>query len=68
MRVLTSTETEAALRINDKWANHVFEGARTRSEEWHLIKIDDVVKAVVIKEDGYTIQDGLLRGSTRKIE
>lgn len=58
VRILTSTERDATLlRINDRWVNQVFEGARTRGEDWHPVKIDDVVKAVVVKEDGYTIQD-----------
>ncbi|KAH6704098.1 hypothetical protein BKA61DRAFT_617851, partial [Leptodontidium sp. MPI-SDFR-AT-0119] len=58
VRVLTSTEKEAALlRANDKWVNQVFEGARTRGEDWHPVKIDDVVKASVVNDDGYTIKE-----------
>lgn len=59
VRVLTPTDKEAALlRTNDGWVNQVFEGARTRGEDWHPVKIDDAVKAAVVKEDGYKIQDG----------
>lgn len=59
IRVLTPTEREAALlRTNDKWVNEIFEGARTRGEDWHPIKIDDVVKAVVVGEDGHTFKNG----------
>lgn len=59
VRVLTPTSREAALlRTNDGWVNRVFEGARTRGEDWHPVKIDDVVKAAVIKEDGHTIKEG----------
>jgi uncharacterized protein YoxC len=55
-RVLTANERDAAvLRTNDKWVNQLFEGARTRGEDWYPIKIDDVVKSVVIKEDSHTI-------------
>ncbi|KAG7284824.1 hypothetical protein NEMBOFW57_009439 [Staphylotrichum longicolle] len=58
VRVLTPTEREAALlRTNDKWVNEIFEGARTRGEDWHPIKIDNVVKAVVVGEDGHTIKN-----------
>ena len=58
VQVLTSSERDAALlRINDIWVNDVFEGARTRGEDWHPIKIDDVVKAAVVKEDGHTIKE-----------
>ncbi|KAH6708822.1 hypothetical protein BKA61DRAFT_614954 [Leptodontidium sp. MPI-SDFR-AT-0119] len=48
VRVLTSTEKEAALlRANDK----------TRGEDWHPVKIDDVVKASVVNDDSYTIKE-----------
>jgi hypothetical protein len=58
VRVLTATEREAALlRINDVWVGKVFEGARTRGEEWHPVKIDDVVKEAVVGEDGQKIKD-----------
>lgn len=58
VRVLTGSEKEAALlRTNDTWVNQLFEGARTRGEDWHPVKIDDVVKAVVVKEDGHTLKD-----------
>jgi hypothetical protein len=58
VRVLTPTEREAALlRTNDKWIHEIFEGARTRGEDWHPIKIDDVVKAAVMSEDAHTIKD-----------
>lgn len=59
VRVLTSTEEEAALlRTHDEWVNEVFEGARVRGEDWYPVKLDDVAKAAVIKEDGRTLQDG----------
>lgn len=58
VRVLTLTDKEAALlQTYDGWVNQVFKGARTRGEDWHLVKVDDVVKAAVVKEDGCTIQD-----------
>jgi hypothetical protein len=58
VRVLTPTEREAALlRTNDKWVDQIFEGARTRGEDWHPIKIDDVAKTAVVGEDGHTIKD-----------
>ena len=56
VRVLTPTDKEAALlRTNDGWVNQVFEGARTRGEDWHPVKINNTVKAAVVKEDRYTI-------------
>lgn len=58
LRILTANERDAAvLRINDRWVNQLFEGARTRGEDWYPIKIDDVVKAVVVKEDNHTIKE-----------
>jgi hypothetical protein len=58
VRVLTGTEREATLlRTNDAWVSDVFEGARTRGEEWHPVKLDDAVKAVVIGEDGHNIKN-----------
>lgn len=58
VRVLTRTEQEAALlRTHDQWVNHAFEGARTRGEDWHPVKIDDVVKSAVVQENGHTIRD-----------
>ena len=58
VRVLTATEREATLlRTHDRWVNQLFEGARTRGEDWYPIKIDDVVKEVVVKEDGHTLKD-----------
>ena len=68
MRVLTPTDKDAALlRINDGWVNQVFDGARTRGEDWHPVKIDDAVKAAVVKEDGYTIQDNFSEKFARKM-
>lgn len=47
VRVLTLTDKEATLhRTNDGWVNWVFEGSRSRGEDWHPAKIDDAVKAV----------------------
>ncbi|OAL42833.1 hypothetical protein IQ07DRAFT_650679 [Pyrenochaeta sp. DS3sAY3a] len=61
IRVLTSTKEEATLlRASDRWVNQAFEGARTRGEEWHPVKIDDVVKAAVVSGDGHTISDGFI--------
>ena len=35
VRVLTATEREATLlRTHDRWVNQLFEGARTRGEDW----------------------------------
>ena len=60
VRVLTATEREATLlRTHDRWVNQLFEGARTRGEDWYPIKIDDVVKEVVVKEDGHTLKDNV---------
>jgi hypothetical protein len=58
VRVLAASEKEAALlRMNDAWVNRIFEGARTKGDDWHPVKIDDVVKTVVVKEDGHTLKD-----------
>jgi hypothetical protein len=43
----------SALTMNG--VNRAFEGARTRGEDWHPIKIDDVVKSAVVMEDGHTV-------------
>jgi len=43
LRVLTATEREATfLRTNDRWMNQLFEGARTRGEDWYFGKCSDV--------------------------
>jgi hypothetical protein len=56
-RVLTSSEKDAALlRTHDEWVNRAFEGARTRGEDWHPIKIDDVVKSAVVEGNGHTVK------------
>ena len=58
VRVLTRTEEDAALlRTHDQWVNQAFEGARTRGEDWHAVKLDDVVKVVVLQEDGRTVRE-----------
>ncbi len=58
IRVLTGAERDAALlRVNDGWVNRLFEGARSRGEDWYPVKIDDAVRTAVVKEDGFSVRD-----------
>ena len=52
-------EDGALLRTRDRGVNDIFEGARARGEDWRAIKIDYVVKAAVVQEDGQTIKENL---------
>lgn len=54
VRMHTSAEKGATLLwSNNRWVNEVVDGAQTRGEEWHPIKIGDVIRGPVVKEDGY---------------
>jgi hypothetical protein len=49
IKIITNNEQEAAtLRLNNNWINILFNGARAKGDDWHLIKVDDVIRNAVL--------------------